>query len=222
MRPTVICFFIRMFIFAFIIFDQSTSSIFIFGAFRPGYSHSINAVSELGVLGAPNALPWNILGFVTPGVMLAVAGGAIAVSVTSKARRTFAFWLLVISGLGFAGTGIIPAEMDAGELLLTSAYTRGHFILSLFHGITWVAGSVLLIGPMSRSPDWRGWHMANLALVLGVIVASFALRGAVSDALVQRIAGAIYFTWFLIKSIRLIQLGTKEPPWMSRAFNSNH
>ena len=30
-RPTVICFFIRMFIFAFIIFDQSTSSIFIFG-----------------------------------------------------------------------------------------------------------------------------------------------------------------------------------------------
>ena len=30
-RPTVICFFIRMFIFALIIFDQSTSSIFIFG-----------------------------------------------------------------------------------------------------------------------------------------------------------------------------------------------
>ena len=30
-RPTVICFLIRMFLFAFIIFDQSTSSIFIFG-----------------------------------------------------------------------------------------------------------------------------------------------------------------------------------------------
>jgi len=30
-RPTVICFLIRMFIFAFIIFDQSTASIFVFG-----------------------------------------------------------------------------------------------------------------------------------------------------------------------------------------------
>src|SRR5690606_40765678 len=35
----------------------------IFGALRPGYSHVVNEISELGVMGTPNAVWWNVLGF---------------------------------------------------------------------------------------------------------------------------------------------------------------
>jgi hypothetical protein len=59
---------------------------------------------------------------------------------------------------------------------------------------------------MKRSADWRGWHIANVALVLLVLVAVFGLRGRLSDALVQRVAGLLYFAWFFVLSLRLFQL----------------
>jgi hypothetical protein len=64
------------------------SAVPIFGALRPSYSHAANTISELGALGTPNATLWNLIGFIVPGLLLAVAGGTIAVSVGSKRSRT--------------------------------------------------------------------------------------------------------------------------------------
>jgi hypothetical membrane protein len=149
------------------------SAMFVFAALRPSYSHLVNAVSELGAIDAPNALPWNLIGFITPGLLLAIAGAAIAASASSKGWRTAAFWLLIISGLAFAGTGVFPAEMRDGALVVTSASTRWHFIMSLVHGIAWVIAAMLLVVPMKRSANWRGWFMVNVALVALVLVALF-------------------------------------------------
>jgi len=186
------------------------SALVIFAALRPSYSHSVNAVSELGVLGSPNALLWNLIGFIAPGFLLAIAGAAIARSVSAR-QWTVAFWLLVVSGLGFAGTGFSPAKMEKGVVLVTSPYTRGHFIMSLIHGIAWLVAALTLIRPMLRNPDWRGLTYVNAALVVAALAASFVLRGRLSDALVQRIAGAVYFAWFIVMSLRLIQIGNKNP-----------
>jgi hypothetical protein len=120
------------------------------------------------------------------------------------------FWLFVISGLGFAGTGLSPAEMENGVALVTSPFTKGHFIMSLIHGIAWFIAALLLIRPMQRHPDWRGLTYLNVTLVVATLVESFALRGRLSDALVQRIAGAIYFAWFVVMSVRLIRIDRKQ------------
>jgi hypothetical membrane protein len=186
------------------------SALFVFGALRPSYSHTTNAVSELGALGSLHALPWNLIGFITPGILLAIAGGAVAASVDSKPRRTVAFWLFVISGLAFSGTGLNPAEMENGIALVTSPFTKGHFVMSLIHGITWLIAALLLVRPMQRHPDWRSLTYINVALVLATLVAAFALRGQLSDALVQRIAGAIYFAWFVAMSVKLIGIDKKQ------------
>ena len=87
------------------------TSLFVFAAWYPGYSHYTKAISELGAFGAPHALAWNLTGFILPGVLLAVSGAGLAEAVDESARRTALFWLLLMSGLGFAGTGIIQAEM---------------------------------------------------------------------------------------------------------------
>jgi hypothetical membrane protein len=194
------------------------SAMFLFGALRPSYSHSANAVSELGALRTPNALLWNVIGFIAPGLLLAIAGGAVAASVAPERRLTVPFWLLVISGLGFAGTGFIPAEIENGVALVTSPYTRGHFIASLVHGIGWFAAALGLVRPMRRNPDWRGLAYVNVALALLTLLASLALRGSLSDALVQRVAGAIYFAWFVVMSVKLIKLGNRSRrPVISRS-----
>jgi hypothetical protein len=100
--------------------------------------------------------------------------------------------------------------MQNGVVLVTSPYTKGHFIMSLIHGIAWMVAALMLIRPMRRNPDWRGFAYVNGALVVATLAASFALRGRLSDALVQRIAGAVYFAWFVVMSLRLIQIGNKN------------
>src|SRR4051812_9028595 len=122
------------------------AAVLMFGALRPSYSHAKNTISELGALGTPNAAPWNVIGFIVPGLLLAVAGGAIAVSVGSNRSRThtIARWLLVVSGLAIAGQGIFAAEMANGVAVVTSWHTKAHFIMSLISGITWIIGALLL------------------------------------------------------------------------------
>src|SRR5215510_4862771 len=52
------------------------TALFVFAAMYPGYSHLHRAVSGLGAFGAPHAVAWNIIGFILPGLLLAVCGGS--------------------------------------------------------------------------------------------------------------------------------------------------
>jgi hypothetical membrane protein len=181
---------------------------FVFGALRPSYSHSLNTISELGALGTPNATLWNIIGFIVPGLLLALAGGVIAHSISREQSllRSLSRLLLVLSGLAIAGQGVIPAEMTNGVADITSPYTRGHFISSLISGAAWAIGALLLIGPMKRSPEWHDWYIVSIVLVSLTLVASFALRGVLPDGLAQRVGNAIFFMWFVLMSLKLMQL----------------
>jgi hypothetical membrane protein len=190
------------------------SASFAFGALRPGYSHSIHTISELGVIGAPNATLWNIVGFIVPGLLLAVTGGALARAVRRERSNTLvlAGLLLVVAGLAVAGQGLIPAEMIRGVADVTSPYTRGHFISSLVSGAAWAIGALLLVKPMKQNPDWRGWRIVSVVLVIMTLIASFTLRGVLPDGLAQRIGNIIFHAWFILMSVRLIQLGDGKAP----------
>jgi hypothetical membrane protein len=181
---------------------------FVLGALRTSYSHSMNTISELGARGTPNATWWNVVGFIVPGVLLALVGGVIAHSIDrdQSGLRSLSGLLLVLSGLAIAGQGIIPADMTNGVADITSPYTRGHFISSLVAAAAWSIGVLLLTGPMKRSPEWRRLRVVSIVLVLLALVASFALRGTLPDGLAQRLGNAIFFTWFVLTSLKLIQL----------------
>src|SRR6187402_3274217 len=68
-----------------------------FGAARADYSQLTKAVSELGAVGAPHAVAWNVLGFIVPGLLLAACGGAIGTAIDG--RRGTLRWLLMGSGV---------------------------------------------------------------------------------------------------------------------------
>ena len=180
----------------------------VLGAFRPSYSHVANTISELGAAGTPYARAWNVLGFIVPGVLLAIVGAVIArtANTTPSPLRTLATVLLVLSGLAVAGQGVMPAEMANGVADVTSASTRGHFISSLVSGAAWAVGALLLVGPMRRSVNWRGLHIVSVVLVVLTLVAAFTLRGALPDGLAQRIGNAFFCIWFVVMSLKLVWL----------------
>jgi hypothetical membrane protein len=182
-----------------------------FSAAHPNYSHSTKAISELGVIGAPHALAWNILGFMVPGVLLAICGAGLARSID---RQTgLLWWTLVLSGAGFAGTGLIPAEMHNGSPLMTSSLTIGHALMSILSGIAWSMATFVLAGRVRHNPYWIGttqvaWVLA-LAGLLGMcarMLPAFEVR----PGLGQRVAFATYFCWYLVMSFYLVSAGHRR------------
>lgn len=180
----------------------------VLGALRPSYSHAVNTISELGAVGTPHATVWNVVGFIVPGVLLAIVGATIAraANVQRSTSRTLAVAFLALSGLAISGQGLMPAEMANGVADVTSASTRGHFISSLISGAAWAVGALLLVRPMRRNPMWRGLHIVSVSLVVLTLVASLTLRGTLPDGLAQRIGNAFFCGWFILMSIRLVRL----------------
>ncbi len=182
-----------------------------FGAAHPDYSHSTKAISELGVIGAPHALAWNILGFMVPGVLLAICGSGLALSIDE--RKGLLWWTLILSGVGFAGTGLIPAEMHNGSPLRTSSLTIGHALMSILSGIAWSIATFVLARRVALNPCWSGttrvaWGLA-LAGLLGMlarVLPAFEFR----PGLAQRVAFATYFSWYLVMSIHLLSANQRR------------
>ena len=100
--------------------------------------------------------------------------------------------LLVVSGLGVASQGVIPAEMVNGVANVASASTRGHFISSLISAAAWAIGAFLLVRPMRRSSSWRGLHLISIGLVALTLASAIFLRGIVPDGLAQRIGNGLF------------------------------
>jgi hypothetical membrane protein len=174
----------------------------VFAAARPGYSHLTNAISHLGAVGTPYAPAWNAIGFVVPGLLLATCGAELAIAIDR--RRGVVWWLLVLSGLAFAGTGVCPAVVEGGRPLMSSPLTIGHVVALLLSALAWLVAAAVVTVRMWRRPAWRTVRpIAIGASVLGVIL---FLANPFKDAipalhhrpgLAQRIAFAGYFAWYL-------------------------
>lgn len=185
------------------------AALFAFAASRADYSHLHKAVSELGVLGAPHALAWNLLGFIVPGLLLALFGGGLASTIDG--RRGALWWLLVLSGLCFAGAGVVPGEMRNGSPMMESPMTLGHLLFANLAPLLWAIAAFLVIRRVKKNPAWKPF--ATLVTVYAVVCVGGFLIGIVASAaipdlahmpgLVQRFCFAFYLGWSLIMSFHL-------------------
>lgn len=183
-------------------------ALFAFGAARSDYTQFTKAVSELGAFGAPHALAWNLIGFITPGLLLAACGAGIAT--TLEGRRGALWWLFVGGGLGFAGTGVFPAVMANGSPVMLAPSTLGHIAMMLLSSVFGLIATLLLLRRVWCDPHWS--HLRT-AVVAGTLIALLALAANVfHDAipqlmhrpgLAQRIGFVGHFLWYLIVAGRL-------------------
>lgn len=193
------------------------SALLMFAALYPDYYHYTKAISELGAFGAPHSFAWNLAGFIVPGLLLAVGGAGIAFAIDGQ--RSILFWLLVVSGLGFAGTGVLPAEMHHGFPLMQSSWTLGHVLMMFVSGIPWVIAAFVLVSHVRRHSRWRGF--TPLAIFLSIVALASLIFNIVGRAmpffmdkpgLIQRIAFAVYFGWFLAVGLVFLTATSRVRP----------
>lgn len=116
-----------------------------------GYSHGTKAVSELGALGAPSAIAFNLMAFIIPGLLVVVIAVAVRRAIGSRMG-----WvgpaLLALSGIALVAAGVFPVDMaDEG-----SPASAAHFAGAILTGVFW-SFSLFWVGPGLRSrPEFEG------------------------------------------------------------------
>jgi hypothetical membrane protein len=177
-----------------------------FGAARPDYSQLTKAVSELGAVGAPHALAWNVIGFVVPGALLAVCGAALATGADGRAGSLRG--LSAGSGLAFAATGLFPAVMHHGSPVIEAPFTIGHIVMLLLSGVLWVWAVGVFLFRLARQPRQRPL-LTPVAIITALALAGLSANVfhaaipalAHRPGLAQRLGFAGYFLWYVSLSL---------------------
>ncbi len=172
------------------------SSLIGFAAMRSdGYTHGTKAVSELGAIGAPMALAFNLLGFILPGILIMVLSLTILNLAPAKTSR-IAVSLLMLSGIALIVAGVFPVDMSNR----TSFTSTAHAVGAMSSGLFWVLslgwlGSVLKkrlgVTVLGRLTPWFWLFLvANIGWQI-----AWQTTGAVLPGWGQRIGFAGYFLW---------------------------
>ena len=173
---------------------------------RPEYSHLTKAISELGSLDAPNRWFWNVLGYILPGLAIAMLGIGLKRDFALAGRRALIpSFALIASGLFMIMSGLFPGDFEnrtSTTMILHTVGSLGSFAAFL------VAGFGLFIVFRSReSWRWVAWPSADL--VIASIVTGF-LRSGAAPGLGQRLGFACVFMWIGLVGYALIRSNSTE------------
>ncbi len=169
-----------------------TASLIIFSLLTPGYSNLTNAVSELGTAGAPYAFAWNLLGFVFVGLLIV----AFSWDLLHSTGATILPILIGISGIGFTGLGLFPAEAGFEP----SARTTLHFAMVSINFLAFLLAAFVFAVELKANEDWKKWIL--FSIVMGVLgIASFFIPKSIPGGISQRLGLGAYFAWLLVISL---------------------
>ena len=180
-------------------------SLLAIAAATPGYDHAYQPVSFLGMRGAPCARWWNVLGFELPGLL--VAWFALALQRPLRLAGTGSLarigtWLLLVSGLAFAGNGVFP--FDPRDPAGTS--TKLHVAMLTFALLGFLPATAMLAAALRRIAGWRLLSSAGLLLGLATLLSVLQRMADVVPGLqdhpgyAQRVTLALYFLWLALAS----------------------
>ncbi|MEJ7746801.1 MAG: DUF998 domain-containing protein [Luteimonas sp.] len=167
-----------------------------FGGALEDYSQIHHPLGLLGGKDIPNALAFNLLGFVVPGVLAAIAMSTLRTSLPSAAgwSMRIGVQLLVLSAIAFAAQGLVP--IDPADL--GAPGNRYHAVAWTLWWIAFVSGSLLLAWSIGRYPQERTQAWVSMGAAITVLAFALFAPGAIPSAIAERIAFAAWFGWLLL------------------------
>lgn len=164
-----------------------------FGFSHPEFSLLHDFISKLGAKGAPHALGFNLIGFVSVGLLLFAFGFSYGRLLEDKLLSI----LLAFFGLGFAFTAI-PIEVDSPD----TPFSKAH-ILAICLGLAcWLFGLARMSYNTQLAKKIR--KRANVSAIVLVLAMSGAAIELWSMPIAHRLVFGIVFGWTLFTSIELI------------------
>tara|TARA_R100001369_G_scaffold82996_1_gene114967 strand:+ start:212 stop:802 length:591 start_codon:yes stop_codon:yes gene_type:complete len=169
------------------------AALLFFGFSNTNFSFVNDFVSKLGAKGEPNALWFNLFGFITVGILLFAFGVTYGNLLNDKLLSV----LLSLWGLGFAFIAI-PIDMELSRTTASKAH-----IVSVCLGLAfWLLGlSRLAYNRQLRKGIRNRANFTATVLVLSIICSALGLW---SIPVTHRLIFGIVFGWTAITSFELI------------------
>ena len=186
------------------------------GAVVPGYDHAHMPVSFLGMRGVAQAQCWNIAGFIVPGLLVA----CFALSLQAPLRRDGAgalarigTWLLLISGLAFAGNGVFAYDLAEPDGMASKL----HVAMLTIALLGFLPATAMFAAALRRVAGWRLLSTAGLLLGLATLLSVLQRMADVVPGLqdhpgyAQRVTLALYFLWLALAARVALRQATAPP-----------
>jgi hypothetical membrane protein len=173
-----------------------------------GYAHATKAVSELGAVGAPSALAFNLLGFIVPGLLVILLTIALRRAMGPGLGRVGPT-LLALSGLALIAAGVFPVDMDDPGAPVSVAHFAGAMLTGVFwsFALFWIGSGLRRVGfqVIGRMTPW--FVLFPLANVLWQVVYGFGVGETPGWG--QRIGFLGYFVWLTWLGLALYSEGRR-------------
>lgn len=170
------------------------AALVLFSSLNPGFDPWGDFVSKLGALGQPYAMWWNLVGFVSVGLLLAGFGFFYGRCLGDRWISA----LLVVFGVGFAATAV-PVDLDND----TAGVSKAHVVAiclglgSYMFALARLTHRRRFEGPIRAS--------ANAAATLLALAMVGAAAGLWSMPATHRAVFLVVFGWVTVTSIRLLR-----------------
>jgi hypothetical membrane protein len=175
------------------------AALVVFSWLNPGFGLVEDYVSKLGARGQPFALWWNLIGFVSVGLLFAVFGWAYGRVVEDRLVGV----LFTLFGLGYAVTGM-PVDLTDSTAPISKVHTAA-ICLAL---AAWLFGLARLAG--SAVLGRREKFTANIAAIILVLPIVGGFAGFWSAPMTHRMVFSVVFGWVVITSVRLLREDTSD------------
>ncbi|NRB63272.1 MAG: DUF998 domain-containing protein [Saprospiraceae bacterium] len=173
------------------------TALLVFGLLNSDFNFWEDFISKLGAKGEPNALWFNLIGFVVVGILLFVFGLLYGKLLNDKLLSI----LLSLFGLGFAFTAI-PIDMEFSR----TSVSKGHIVAICLGLVFWLFGLSRLGYNQNLKQKIR--KRANLTAIILVLSMIGFVFGLWSMPITHRLVFAIVFGWIAITSIELMNKKT--------------
>ena len=172
------------------------TALLIFGYLNNEFSFINDFVSKLGAQGEPNALWFNLVGFVTVGILLFVFG----LMYGKLLNDTLLSILLSLFGLGFSFTAI-PIDIQLSNTPVSKAH-----IVAICLGLAFWFFGLSRLGYNERLKR-KVRTRANITAVLLVLSMTGFVFGIWSMPVTHRLVFGIVFGWTALTSVELLVKG---------------
>ena len=182
----------------------------VLGLLYPAYNHAAQYVSELGAIGAPNAIIMNIAGFSLLGILIIAFAPGLHFGINEGKGSKIGPGLLAVSGAGFIALGFFPCDSGCVNVSFTGLM---HVVSAR---VTWIGLILALLFIAQRfksDPNWKSYRSYTLATALVTVIFALMLDFIGIEGwmgALQRVFLGVRLLWTEIIAIKLLRLSIRS------------
>jgi len=191
-----------------------TGLVVIVSYLRPGYNHMSQAISELGEVGAPNAIVQDV-NFVLVGLLIIAFSFGLHRGIgEGRGSKVGPALIIIFGAVASVGGGLFRCDPGC---VFESFVGVMHNLLGLTGFVAMILGTIIISRRLKKDSLWQSY--SSYSIITGILAIIFLILFIMASnvfpewrGLFQRLFVGVIFLWIEIMAIRLLLITNKLVP----------